>query len=154
MILVLGIARSHRALNLGCKGTESPGWFDVSPENYAQDLMHEKACCHDEAANHQLLIAADFWIIWVVSAEECSTLKQNLTQIHCSTWWVILNVMATQYTCSLNNIYHPHWLGQWSHRCSCMHIPVHSSMSASLYWYCSNHSCYIINGWTFSGQTL
>ena len=24
-------------------------------------------------------------------------------------------------------VYHPHWLEQWSHRCSCMFIPVHSS---------------------------
>ena len=37
-----------------------------------------------------------------------------------------LNVTATQYTCSLNDIYLPHWLVQWSHHCSRMHIPVHS----------------------------
>ena len=30
VILVLGKARSHRAPNLGCWGTESSGWFDVS----------------------------------------------------------------------------------------------------------------------------
>ena len=34
--------------------------------------------------------------------------------------------MATQYTCSLKSIYHPHWLLQWSHPCSHMRIPVHS----------------------------
>ena len=39
---------------------------------------------------------------------------------------VILNSMATQYTCSLNGIYRPHWLVQWSWHCSCMCIPVHS----------------------------
>ena len=39
---------------------------------------------------------------------------------------LILNVMATQNTCSLNGLYHPHWLVQWSHHCSHMHIPVHS----------------------------
>ena len=39
---------------------------------------------------------------------------------------VILNAMATQYTCSLSGIYCPHWLVQWSHHCSHMHIPVHS----------------------------
>ena len=32
MILVLGKARSCRAPDLGCKGGESPGWFDVLPE--------------------------------------------------------------------------------------------------------------------------
>ena len=39
---------------------------------------------------------------------------------------VILNVTATQYTCSFNSVYCPHWLVHWSHHCSCMHIPVHS----------------------------
>ena len=39
---------------------------------------------------------------------------------------LILNVMATQYTSSLNGIYCPHWLEQWSHHCSCMRILVHS----------------------------
>ena len=33
---------------------------------------------------------------------------------------------ATQYTCSLNCIYLPHWLVQWSHHCLHMYIPVHS----------------------------
>ena len=32
VILVLGKARSHRALNLGCSRAGSPGWFDVSPK--------------------------------------------------------------------------------------------------------------------------
>ena len=38
---------------------------------------------------------------------------------------VILNVKATQYTCSLNWVYCPHWLVQWNRHCSCMCIPVH-----------------------------
>ena len=33
VILVWGKARSHRAPNLGCRETESPGWFDVSPKS-------------------------------------------------------------------------------------------------------------------------
>ena len=36
------------------------------------------------------------WIIWIFSTEECSSLTQNLMQIHCSTPSVILNAMATQ----------------------------------------------------------
>ena len=88
--------------------------------------MHERAHCPDEAANHQLPIAAAFWIIWIVSAEECLSVTQNLMQICCSTRSVILNVMATQYTCSFNGIYHPHWLVQGSRHCPLMHIPVHS----------------------------
>ena len=72
-----------------------------------------------------------FWIIWIVSTEECSSLMQNLMQIHCFTCSVILNVTATQYTCSLNGVYHPHWLVQWSCHCSHMHIPVHSPWLAA-----------------------
>ena len=67
-----------------------------------------------------------FWIIWIVSAEECLNLMQNLMQIHYSTHSVILNAMATQYIWSLNGVYHPHWLVQWGCHCSHMHIPVHS----------------------------
>ena len=89
-------------------------------------MMHEQARCHDEAANHQLPIAVDFSIIWIASAEECSSLMQNVMQIHCSSHLVILNAMATQSTHSLNGIYHPHWLAQWSCHSSHMCIPVHS----------------------------
>ena len=88
--------------------------------------MHECACCRDKAASHHLPIAAAFWIIPIVSTEECSSLMQNLMQIHCSTGLVILKATPTQYICSLNSIYHPHWLVQWSCHCSCMHIPVQS----------------------------
>ena len=35
VILVLGKASSHRVPNLGSSGSESPGWFDVSPKNSA-----------------------------------------------------------------------------------------------------------------------
>ena len=47
-------------------------------------------------------------------------------QIRCSTHSVILNVMATQCTCSLNGICCPHWLVQRSRHCSHVRIPVHS----------------------------
>ena len=65
----------------------------------------------------------DFWIIQIVSLEECSSLMQNLMQICCSTHSVILDAIATQYTCSLNSVYCPHWLVQWSCHCSRMCIP-------------------------------
>ena len=42
-----------------------------------------------------------FWIIQNVFTEECSSLMQNLMQIHCSTCSVILNAMVIQYICSL-----------------------------------------------------
>ena len=88
--------------------------------------LHEQAHCCDEVANHQLPIAVAFSIIQIVSTEECSSLRQNLMHIYCTTSSVILNVMATQYTCSLNGVYRPHWLVQWSLHCWHMHIPVHS----------------------------
>ena len=86
-----------------------------------------KCLCHTFICT--ALIASSlkaFWIIQIVSMEECSSLTQNLMQIHCSVHSGILNVMATQYTGSLNGVYCPHWLAQWSHHCSHMHIPVHS----------------------------
>ena len=119
-------ARSHRVSNLGCMGAESPGWFDVSPKNSTQDMMHEQAQGCDEAANHQLPKAVAFWIMGIISAEECSSLMQNLMQVHCFICSVILNVRATQYTRSLSCVYCPHWLVQWSRHCSRMCIPVHS----------------------------
>ena len=88
--------------------------------------MREQVCCSNEAANHQLPIAVAFWIIRIVSMEECSSVSQNLMQIHCSTCSIILNAMATQYSCSPNGIYCPHWIVQWSHHCSHTHVPVHS----------------------------
>ena len=81
-------------------------------------------CCCDEAANHQLPIAAAFWIILIVSVDECSSLTQNLMQICCST--AILNVTATQHTGSLSGICCPHWLVQWSRHRSHVCVPVHS----------------------------
>ena len=107
--LVLGKARSCRTLNLGCRGAESPGWFDVLPKNSAWDMMYEWAHCHDEAANPQLPTAVALSIIRIVSMEECSSSMQNLMQICCSTHSVILNVTATQYTCSFSGAYHPHY---------------------------------------------
>ena len=125
VILVLGKARNHRAQNLGYRGVESPGWFDVLPKT-AQDVRHEPTHWCDETVIHRLPRAAAFWIVWIVSAEECLSFMQNSRQICCSTCSVILNVTVTQYMCSLNGIYCPHWLVQWSHHCSHMCIPVHS----------------------------
>ena len=95
-------------------------------DNFQQILDHLEALCHPFICT--ALVASSpkvFWIIQIVSTEECSGLTQNLMWILCSTRSIILNVTVTQYTCSLNDIYHPHWLVQWSHHCSPMHIPVH-----------------------------
>ena len=89
-------------------------------------MEHEQVHCHDEAVHHQLPIAVAFWIIRIVPTEECSSFTQSVMQIHCSICSIILHVTATQYTCSLKGVYHPHWLIQWSRHCSHMCIPVHS----------------------------
>ena len=144
-ILVLRKARNRRASNLGCQRAESPGWFDVLPKNSAWDMMHEWAHCHDEAANHQLPIAVAFWIIPIVSAEECSSLMQKLMQIHCSTHSVILNAMTTQYTCLLNWSLPPSLTSTVK---SSLLTYVHSSplpLTARLHWYFANYSHYINN---------
>ena len=153
MILVLGKARNCRVWNLGCRGAESPDWFDVSPKNSARDTVYEWAHCHNEAANHQLPIAAAFWIIRIDSMEECSSLTQNLMQIHCSTHSVIFNVTATPFTSSLNGIYRSFTSrvkpSLFTHAYS---SPL--SLAARLHWCLPNHSCFINNGWTFSWKTL
>ena len=126
VILVLGKARSRRAPNLGYKRATSPGWFHFSPKIFSMR--------HNAWAGPLL-----WWSCQSPVAHSCSLLNnlnsfhrgmfklnENLMQTHCSTRSVILNVMATQYTCSLNCVYHPHWLGQWSHHCSHTCIPVHS----------------------------
>ena len=153
MILVWGKARSCRAPNLHCRGAESPGWCVVLPKNSAPDVMCELVHCHGEAADHQLPIAAAFWIIQIVSMEECLSIMQNLMRIHCSTHLVIFSAMATQYTCPLSSVYHPHWLVQWSHHRSHMHIPVHSPWLPGYMNVSTNCSCYIKNGWTLSRQS-
>ena len=107
----------------------------------------------NQAVNHKLPIAATFWIIHIVSTEECSRLIQNLMQIHCSICSVILNVTTTQSTRSLNDIYCPQWLVQWSCHCSHMCIPVHSPWLSG-YINVAHSSHYINNGWIFSGQTM
>ena len=67
--------------------------------------MYDQARCHDEAANHQLTMAAAFSTIQIVSTGEFSNLVQNVMQICCSTSSVILNTKATQYTWSLDSVY-------------------------------------------------
>ena len=59
VILVLGKARSHRAPNLGCRRLSHLGDFMLPQKYSAWDVMNEWVhFIHDEAANHQLPIAA------------------------------------------------------------------------------------------------
>ena len=113
-------------------------------------MMHEWVPCHSEAANHQLPIALAFWIIRIVSMEECSSFSQNFMQFRCSTHSAILNAAATQYT--QQSLQPP----LTSTVKSSLFTHVHSSplsLAARLHWCHSNCSHYINNGWTFSRQT-
>ena len=77
-----------------------------------------------------------------------------MKQIRCSTCSVILNVTATQYTCSLNSTYCP---TDWYSAVVIVHTCAHyspSSLAARLHQCHRHHSCYINNGWTFYGQTI
>ena len=87
----------------------------------------------------------------MVSAEECSSLMQNVMQIRCSTHSVILNAMATQYT---------HLMALLSPLSSTVKLSLftheHSSplsLAVRLHQCHANLSLFINNGWTFSGQT-
>ena len=124
VILVLGKARSLGVPNLGCRWAESPGWFDVSPKNSAQDVIHEWTHC--------------WWGCQSPVVYSCSLLNHpnifcgGMLKLHIKSvgdlllYFLILNATATQYTCSVNGLYHPHWLVQWIRHCSRMYIPVHS----------------------------
>ena len=72
-----------------------------------------------------------FWIIRIISEERCSSLTQNLMQIHCYACPNVLNAITTQYTCSLSSVYSPQWLVKWNHHFSHICIPVHSSCLSS-----------------------
>ena len=70
MTLVLGKARSRRVPNLGCRGPESPERFDVIPKYSVRNVMHERAHCCNEAANHHLPITAAVVILLNLSTDE------------------------------------------------------------------------------------
>ena len=179
VILVLGKVRNCRVPNLGCRGAESPGWFEVSPN-----------CTRCDA----WVGALSWWSCQSPVAHSCSLLNQlnsfcggmfklstkfdadllpysvilfyfffifwSLLPPYCS---VILNMTPhstaqsfwiwhhTVHTCSLNGIYCPHWL-QWSHR-SCVCIPSPLSLATRLHWCFANRSHYLNNGWSFPRQT-
>ena len=110
------------------------------------------ACCCNEAANHQLPIAAAFWITWIVSMEECSSLLQNLTQIHCSSHSFWMWQPHSRHAHSMASTTPP----AISTVKSSFFTPTHSSplsLAAKLHQCHTNCSRYINNGWTFSRHT-
>ena len=125
LILVFRRARSHRAPNVGCKR----GWITWVICCFAKKLyvrrfasigvLSWQSCQSPVAHSCSLLSHLNSF---------CGGMSKPNTKCDadCLLYSVILNVMATQYTCSLSGIYHPHWLVAWSHHCSCIRIPVPS----------------------------
>ena len=115
-------------------------------------MMHEWMCC-DKTANHQLPLAAAFWIIRIVSMEECSSLMQNLMDS--------LLYSLSHSVCDSHTV---HMLTQQqlpppltSTEKLSLFTHAHSSplsLVARLHQCCTNCSCYINNGWTFSRQVF
>ena len=122
-LLIAACTRSTFSVVLLAAGLPECGSFSTDSWPYLKHLYHIFICAALTA-----LSSKAFWIIWIVSVEECSSLTQNLMQIRCSTHSIILNAMTTQYTCSLNGTYLCHWLVQWGCHYSriCIPVPVHS----------------------------
>ena len=108
--------------------------------------MRELVHCCDEAATHQLPIAADFWIIQVVSMElmqiccphSLSHFEWDSYTVHILNPRHLLPPMTTAVKLSLFTHVHSNPL----------------SLAPSYHGCCVNRSRYINNGWTFSGQFL
>ena len=119
-----GKSQKSQGAKSGLWVAESPVWLDDSPKASVQDAMHERAL--------------SWWRCQSPVAHSCSLMNHlnsfhgGMFKLHAKfdadslLYSLILNETATQYICSLNAIYHPTWLVQRSHHCSCTHIPVHS----------------------------
>ena len=86
-----------------------------------------KPSCHTciwAALTASLLKA--FWIIPIVSVEECSSLRQDSMQICCPIRSFWMQRPHSTHAHSMASTIVPHWLVQWRCPCSHTHIPVHS----------------------------
>ena len=114
----------------------------------APDMMHEQACCHDEAANHQLPTAVAFWSIWsfhrgmfkLNTKFDADSLLYSLSHFECNSYTVH---MLTQW-CLLPSLTSAVKSSLFTHAHS---SPL--SLAARLRWCFVNCSYHINNGWTF-----
>ena len=128
VISVLGKARGHRVPNPGCRGTESHGWL-MFHQNSAPKfcIRHDAWMSMLSWWSFQLPVAHSWGLV-----NHLNSFHEGMFKLHTKfdadllLYSVILNTMATQSTCSLNSVYRPHWLVQWSRHCSHTCIPVHS----------------------------
>ena len=151
-----GKSQKSQGAKSGCRGAESPGWFDVSPKISAGDVMHEWARCWDEAAHHQLPIAVAFWGLLNHPDSFC----RGIFKLHAKFDMVLLLYTLIHFECD----------GHTVHRLTSWHLlpPLTSALKSSLFTHAHssplslairlhrcwvNHSHHINNGWTFPRQT-
>ena len=152
VILVLGRASSCRAPNLGCRGAESPGLFDVSQNNSAPDVTHEWVL--------------SWWSCQSPVAHSCGLL--NHPSSFCGGMYKLdekfdadsLLSLFSHFECDGHTV---PMLTQW-----CLPPPLTSAvkslfsnvlssplpLAARLHRCCTHCSGYIDNGWTFSRETF
>ena len=152
VILALGKARSHRAPNLGYRGAEWPGWFDVSPKNCMR---------HDT-----WVVMLTWWGCQSPAAHSC-VLLNHLNNFHRGMFKLNAKYDADLLLYSLSHFECNNHTSQMLTQeyllpplTSTVRLPLftheHSSplsLAARLHVCHTNHSCYISNGWTFSRQT-
>ena len=147
VISVLGKAISHRVQHLGCRGTEPPGWLDVSLKN----------CMRCDTWTGML----SWWSCQSPVAHTCSLLNHPTT--FCEGLFKLnAKFDANSLLYSLNfecDGHRVHMLTQ-RHLLPTLTSTVklllfthaHSSplsLAARLHWCHTNHFLYINNGWTF-----
>ena len=123
---------------------------------FHQKTLHKTWCewvhCFDKAANHQLPIAAAFWIIWIFSRGmfklnakfDKDSLLYSLSYFECDGHTVHVFTQRCVPPLLTSTVK----LSLFKHALS---SPL--SLAARLHQCCSNHSHYINNGWAFSRQT-
>ena len=149
----LGKIRKSQGAQSELSGAESPGWFDVSPKT-AWDVMHEWVHSWHEAANHRLAVhSRGLFNRW-------NSFHGRMFKLNTIFDANLLLYLLSYFECNGHTVY----------RLNQRHLPtsltstvksslfMHShssplSLAAKLHPCCTNHSCYINNGWTFSGQT-
>ena len=152
VILVLRKARSCRAPNLGCRGAETPGSFDVLPKNsmrcdawvgvllwwscrspaaHSCSLLNHLNSFHGGMFKHHAKFDADS-LLFLLSHFECEGhTVYTLTQWH----------LPSPLTSTVKS-----WLFTRAHS-----SPL--SSAARLHGCCANYSHYINNGWNLPVQT-
>ena len=117
-------------------------------------MIHEQACCHDEAANHQLPIAA---ALLNHLNSSCRRMFKRHTEFDAD----LVLYLLSHFECDGHTV---HVLTQWrlpppltSTVKSSLFAREHSSplsSAARLHRCHANCCCYINKGWTLSRQTL